>query len=98
MRSCARRALARDAKAGAIDPEAVDEQALSDRLYTAGMPDCDLVIRPSGEQRLSNFLLWQSAYAEFVFMDILGPDFGEEDFTNAVLEYARRSRRFGGIG
>ena len=94
----AARALARDAKAGAIDPEAVDEQALSDRLYTAGMPDCDLVIRPSGEQRLSNFLLWQSAYAEFVFMDILWPDFGEEDFTNAVLEYARRSRRFGGIG
>lgn len=94
----AARALARDAKSGALDPEAIDEQAVSDRLYTAGMPDCDLIIRPSGEQRLSNFMLWQSAYAEFIFMDILWPDFGEEDFTKAMLEYARRSRRFGGIG
>ena len=67
-------------------------------MYTAGMPDVDLIIRPSGEYRLSNFLIWQSAYAEYVFMDdILWPDFKVKDLDRAIEEYSRRNRRFGGI-
>ncbi|HJS87916.1 MAG TPA: undecaprenyl diphosphate synthase family protein, partial [Acetobacteraceae bacterium] len=65
-------------------------------LSTAGIPDPDLLIRTSGEQRLSNFLLWQAAYAEFLFMDVLWPDFGEAHFAAALAEYTRRERRFGG--
>ena len=79
------------------DPAALDETALSDKLYTAGLPDVDLIIRPSGEQRISNFLIWQAAYAEYVFMDVLWPDFSEKDLDAAIEEYSKRNRRFGGI-
>jgi len=92
----AARSLARDVQAGLLAPEDIDAPLLSSRLYTAGMPECDVIIRPSGEMRLSNFLLWQAAYAEFVFMDTLWPDFTERDFVRALTEYAHRSRRFGG--
>ena len=81
--------------ASAVDPESIDEGAISNALYTAGLPDPDLVIRTGGEQRLSNFLIWQSAYAEFFTSDVLWPDFGPEAFDTALLEYARRTRRFG---
>jgi len=78
-----------------IRPEEVDERTISAALYTAGLPDPDLVIRTGGEQRLSNFLIWQSAYAEFYSSDVLWPDFGAEAFDAALLEFARRTRRFG---
>jgi undecaprenyl diphosphate synthase len=78
-----------------VSPESIDETAISDSLYTAGLPDPDLVIRTGGEQRLSNFLIWQSAYAEFYSSSVLWPDFGPEAFDSALLEYARRTRRFG---
>ncbi|MEW6225956.1 MAG: polyprenyl diphosphate synthase [Chloroflexota bacterium] len=87
-------AFRRIAAAG-IPPEAVDERTISDALYTAGLPDPDLVIRTGGEQRISNFLIWQSAYAELVFSDRLWPDFGPDAFDEALLEFARRTRRFG---
>jgi undecaprenyl diphosphate synthase len=76
-------------------PEAIDEGAVSAALYTAGLPDPDLLIRTGGEQRISNFLIWQSAYAEFYVCDTLWPDFGPEAFDTALLEFARRHRRFG---
>ena len=79
-----------------VDPEDVDEAALAACLYEPEMPDPDLVIRTSGERRISNFLLWQSAYAEYVFTDTLWPDFGPEELRGAIEEYARRRRRFGG--
>jgi undecaprenyl diphosphate synthase len=91
----AARAVAEAAVAGRIDPARLDEAVFADFLATAGMPDPDLVIRTSGEQRLSNFLLWQAAYAELVFLDVLWPDFGPEHFALALGEYARRERRFG---
>jgi undecaprenyl diphosphate synthase len=78
------------------DPDEVDEAALAACLYEPEMPDPDLVIRTSGERRISNFLLWQSAYAEYVFTDTLWPDFGPEELRTAIEEYARRRRRFGG--
>jgi undecaprenyl diphosphate synthase len=81
---------------GGADPEEVDEAALAACLYEPDMPDPDLVIRTSGELRTSNFLLWQSAYAEYVFMETLWPDFGPEELRTAIEEYARRRRRFGG--
>ena len=93
----AAQSLARDAKDGALDPEQIGEELFSKRMYTAGQPDPDLIIRPSGEERISNFLLWQSAYAEYVFMDILWPDFRPEDLDRALDIYAARNRRFGGI-
>ena len=87
-----------DAAAGKIRPEEITEQMLADRLYTKGEPDVDLIIRPSGEYRLSNFLIWQSAYAEYVFMDeILWPDFKPTDLDRALEEYQCRNRRFGGV-
>ena len=91
----AARSLAIAAKEGQIDPTDIDEAMLASSLSTAGMPDPDLVIRTSGEVRLSNFLLWQAAYAELVFMDVLWPDFGPAHFAEALAEYARRERRFG---
>jgi undecaprenyl diphosphate synthase len=91
----AARAIAEAARAGTLDPAALDEAAFSARLFTAGMPDPDLIIRTSGEQRLSNFLLWQSAYAEFVFPDVLWPDFDAGHMAAAIADYARRERRFG---
>ena len=86
------------AVSGEISPDAVDEALVNSLLYTAGQPPVDLIIRPSGEQRLSNFMLWQGAYAELVFMDVLWPDFAPADLDHALEEYQRRSRRFGGIG
>ncbi len=80
-----------------LPPEEITEDAVSERLYTAGLPEVDLIIRPSGEQRISNFLIWQAAYAEYVFMDVLWPDFGKKELDAALDEYAKRSRRFGGI-
>lgn len=76
-------------------PAAIDESAITEALYTAGLPDPDLLIRTGGEQRLSNFLIWQSAYAEFYFCEALWPDFGPDAFDAAMLEFARRQRRFG---
>ena len=93
--AAAARRIAAEARDGRLDPDAVDEAALSARLFTAGMPDPDLLIRTSGEQRLSNFLLWQAAYAEFVFQDVLWPDYGQAPFAAALAEFARRNRRFG---
>lgn len=81
--------------AAGTDPESIDEAAVSAALYTAGLPDPDLLIRTGGEQRLSNFLIWQSAYAEFYFCEDLWPDFGPDAFDAALLEFARRHRRFG---
>lgn len=81
--------------ASGIEPGAIDETVISEALYTAGLPDPDLVIRTGGEQRLSNFLIWQSAYAEFYSTEVLWPDFGAEAFDAALLEFARRTRRFG---
>jgi undecaprenyl diphosphate synthase len=79
-----------------VDPDDVDEELVARSLYAAAMPDPDLVIRTSGELRISNFLLWQSAYAEFVFTETLWPDFGPDEFRAAVEDYASRRRRFGG--
>ncbi len=92
----AARAFAQAAVRGAADPEALTEETFSEYLYSAGVPDPELIIRPSGEKRISNFLLWQAAYAEFVFQDILWPDYQPEDLDAAIAEYHRRSRRFGG--
>jgi undecaprenyl diphosphate synthase len=78
-----------------LPAEAIDEAALAGRLYTVGIPDPDLLIRTGGEQRLSNFLIWQAAYAELCFTDVLWPDFGAAQFDAALAEYARRTRRFG---
>ncbi len=78
-----------------LSAEAIDEAALAGRLYTAGIPDPDLLLRTGGEQRLSNFLIWQAAYAELCFTDVLWPDFGAAQFDAALAEYARRTRRFG---
>lgn len=85
-----------DVAAGKAGEEDLSEQVLSNYLYSAGVPDPELIIRPSGEQRISNFLLWQSAYSEFVFLDVLWPDFAPEDLDRAIEEYHRRNRRFGG--
>ena len=89
--------IARDVKRGSIKPEEVNEKLLSNYLYTAGTPDPDLVIRPSGENRLSNFLLWQCSYSEFWYSDILWPDFSKKHMLEAIEEFQRRSRRFGGL-
>ena len=90
-------AFARDAQAGRVAPSQLDEGLFSRYLYTAGQPDPDLIIRPSGEQRISNFLLWQCAYAEFVYFDILWPDFNPQDLDRAIDIYNSRQRRFGGV-
>ena len=84
-------------KDGTLSPDAVTEELISSVLYTAEQPDPDLIIRPSGELRLSNFLIWQAAYSEFVFMDVLWPDFGAKELDAALEQYAGRSRRFGDI-
>ena len=91
------RALAREAAAGALDPEEIDEDALLARLDTGGLPELDLLIRTGGEQRLSNFLLLQAAYAELAFVDTLWPDYSDALYLQSLREYARRSRRFGGL-
>ncbi len=91
----AAREAAAAAAAGLLDPAALDEAGFASRLATAGMPDPDLIIRTSGEQRLSNFLLWQAAYAEFVFQDVLWPDFAAEHLADAIQQYGQRERRYG---
>jgi undecaprenyl diphosphate synthase len=94
--AAAARQLATRSVAGELDPAAIDEVALGAELQTADLPDLDLLIRTSGEVRLSNFLLWQAAYAELLFLDILWPDFDEQTFAEALKVYAARERRFGG--
>ena len=89
--------LARDYKEGKVDLDGFTEDDFDNYLYTKGIPPVDLIIRPSGEQRTSNFLIWQGAYAELLFMDVLWPDFSKKDLIAACDEYARRNRRFGGL-
>ena len=91
------KAISRDIAENKISEDDISEELISSYMYTKGEPDPDLIIRPSGEHRTSNFLLWQSAYSEYVIMDILWPDFTEKDLDSALREYARRNRRFGGI-
>ena len=87
--------IAEDVKEGKIDVNTINEEMISNNLYTAGMPDPDLLIRTSGELRLSNFLPWQVVYSEFLFVDKNWPDFTEEDLDNAIIEYQKRTRKFG---
>lgn len=89
--------IAKQVEKGKLKAKDITEDMISQNLYTGGLPDPDLIIRPSGEYRLSNFLLWQSAYAEFWYSDILWPDFTEADFVEALRDFERRSRRFGGV-
>lgn len=93
----AARALAREAAAGRLDPDSITEEAMSARLYTADCPDPDLLIRTSGEQRISNFLLWQLAYAELYITPVLWPDFTRRDLFAAIEDFQRRDRRYGRV-
>lgn len=93
----AMRALAHRVKDGALEPDAITEQDVTDCLYTAGIPDPDVILRTSGEKRCSNFLPWQSVYAELIFTDVLWPDFTSEELDRVLLEYAGRNRRYGGV-
>ena len=89
--------IAKKLQSGEITLEDIDEDMISSHIYTKNQPDPDLIIRPSGEQRLSNFLIWQAAYAEFYYDDVLWPDFTEKDLDRAIEEYNKRNRRFGGV-
>ena len=89
--------ICKDVQSGAVSAENIDDQLISDYLYTSGQPDPDLIIRPSGEYRISNFLLWQSAYTEFVIMNKLWPDFEKLDLDEALKIYSQRNRRYGGV-
>jgi len=91
------KAIAREVKSGQLDAETITEETISQHLYTRGLPDPDLLIRTSGEMRISNFMLWQISYAEIHVTPVLWPDFGKEEFAAALADYARRERRFGGI-
>ena len=91
------REIAEKVKSGEMDVCDIDENTISDYLYTKNLPDPDLIIRPSGECRLSNFLTYQSAYSELWFSDVLWPDFTEDDLVSALREFERRNRRFGGV-
>jgi len=91
------RAIAEKVAAGSIEPQDIQEQTISDHLYTAGMPDPDILIRTAGEMRVSNYLLWQISYAELVVSPVLWPDFTIDDLHNAIKEYATRNRRFGAL-
>ncbi len=93
----AAKAFAQAVADGRARSDDLTEDMFSDFLYSAGVPDPELIIRPSGEMRLSNFLLWQAAYSEFIYMDVLWPDFTEEDLDKAIAEFNRRNRRFGGV-
>ena len=93
----AAQSLAAKVAAGEMKPEDITEEALSAQMYTAGQKDPDFILRPSGEKRLSNFMLWQAAYSELVEMDVLWPDFTRDDLDAAIMEFNRRSRRFGGL-
>ncbi|MFO1080713.1 MAG: isoprenyl transferase [Reyranellaceae bacterium] len=94
----AARNLARRVAAGELSADRIDDAQFEGELLTAGLPDPDLLIRTSGEQRISNFLLWQCAYAELIFVDTLWPDFGRENLEQAIAEFRRRERRYGGVG
>jgi undecaprenyl diphosphate synthase len=94
----ATRSLARKVADGELAPDRIDETMFERELLTAGVPDPDLLIRTSGEQRISNFLLWQCAYAELVFVDTLWPDFAKDHLEQAIAEFRRRDRRYGGVG
>jgi undecaprenyl diphosphate synthase len=96
--AAAARKLSSKVAAGELQAGEIDETAVGAELQTAGLPELDLLIRTSGEERLSNFLLWQAAYAELLFLDVLWPDFDEETFTRALQTFAARDRRFGGRG
>jgi undecaprenyl diphosphate synthase len=89
--------LSKQCKDGDIDPEAISEQLVADHLFTRGIPDPDLLIRTSGEMRVSNFLLWQIAYAELYITPTLWPDFGKDEFLHIIEDYQRRERRFGRV-
>ena len=89
--------IAQMIKNGEIDVDDINEELISNNLYTKGQPDPDFILRPSGEKRISNFLLWQIAYSEFVYMDVLWPDFTRKDLDEAILEFNKRNRRFGGV-
>jgi len=91
------RALAQEVKAGKLDPEGIDEELVAGKLYTAGLPDPDLLIRTGGEMRVSNFLLWQISYSELYVTDVLWPDFRKERLLEALHDFARRERRFGDV-
>ncbi|MER7534866.1 isoprenyl transferase [Streptomyces sp. NPDC097704] len=93
----AAQAMAEDVRAGRLEPSKITEKTIQKYLYYPDMPDVDLFLRPSGEQRTSNYLIWQSAYAEMVFQDVLWPDFDRRDLWRACVEYAQRDRRFGGV-
>ncbi|MES1990411.1 MAG: isoprenyl transferase [Pseudomonadota bacterium] len=93
----AMRRIAREVQAGRLSPDAICQETVANHLDTAGIPDPDLIIRTSGEKRLSNFLLWQSAYAELVFSDVLWPDFSPERLRESIAEFNRRDRRFGAV-
>ncbi len=93
----ATRAFAQDVADGKRKPEELTEEVLSSYLYSAGIPDPELIIRSSGEMRTSNFLLWQSAYSEYVLLNVLWPDFGPKDLDEAIMQYHQRNRRFGGV-
>ena len=93
----AAKAIAREVKSGQLDAEKITEETISQHLYTRDLPDPDLLIRTSGEMRISNFMLWQISYAEIHVTPVLWPDFGKEEFAAALADYARRDRRFGGI-
>ena len=89
--------IAKKVKSGEVEPDNITEQDIEDNLYTSGQPDVDLLIRTSGEQRLSNFMLWQVSYAEFWYTDKHWPEFSEQDLRQAIIDYQSRGRRFGGI-
>ena len=95
VRAC--RQIAEKVKAGEMSAEDITEESFSDHLYTKGQPDPDFILRPSGEKRISNFLLWQCAYSEFIYMDVLWPDFTRKDLDAAIAEFNKRNRRFGGV-
>ena len=93
----AAKAIAQEVKSGQLEADKITEETISQHLYTCDLPDPDLLIRTSGEMRISNFMLWQISYAEIHVTPVLWPDFGKEEFAAALADYARRDRRFGGI-
>ena len=95
---CAAQRLAKEVAAGKMSPDSIDERSFAEHLFTVDMPDPDLLVRTGGEQRISNFLPWQLAYSEFVFLDTLWPDFTAKEFNAAIREYTRRERRYGASG
>ena len=89
--------IAHDVKRGVLDPDVIDEKLIGSKLFTTGLPDPDLIIRTSGEYRLSNFLLWQCSYSELYFTNVLWPEFTEEELHKAIKSYQKRDRRYGGL-